>query len=66
MYPYMLIIHKDHKNTIQIYSVTVMTHVISLDARQSKLQDRSLLDYVMFYRVVIFLGRFLAPIFNHI
>ena len=28
--------------------------------------EYSLLAYVMFYRVVIFLGRFLAPIFNHI
>ena len=30
------------------------------------IRDISLLAYVMFYRVVIFLGRFLAPIFNHI
>ena len=27
----MLIAHKDHNNTIQVYSVTVMTHVIALE-----------------------------------
>ena len=35
MSPYMLIAHNDHNNTIQVYSVTVMTHVIALEARQS-------------------------------
>ena len=31
----MLISHKGHNNTIQVYSVTVMTHVIALEAGQS-------------------------------
>ena len=31
----MLIAHKDHNNTIQVYSVTVMTHVKALQAGQS-------------------------------
>ena len=35
--PFMLIAHKDHNNTIQVYSVTVMTHAIALDAGQSSL-----------------------------
>ena len=30
----MLISHKDHTNTIQVYSVTVMTHVKALEAGQ--------------------------------
>ena len=34
----MLIAHdEDHNNTIQVYSVTVMTHVIALEAGQSSL-----------------------------
>ena len=32
MSPCMLIAHKDHNNTIHVYSVTVMTHVIALQA----------------------------------
>ena len=35
MSAYMLITHKDHNNTMQVYSVTVMTHVIALEAGQS-------------------------------
>ena len=31
----MLIAHKYHNNTIQVYSVTVMTNVIALEAEQS-------------------------------
>ena len=31
----MQISHKDHNNTIQVYSVTVMTHVKALEAGQS-------------------------------
>ena len=31
----MLNAHKDNNNTIQVYSVTVRTHVIALDAGQS-------------------------------
>ena len=31
----MLIAHNDHNNTIQVYSRTVMTHVIALEAGQS-------------------------------
>ena len=31
----MLIPHKDHSDTIQVYSVTVMTHVKALQAGQS-------------------------------
>ena len=31
----MLIFHKDHNNTIQVYSVTVMTHGKALQAGQS-------------------------------
>ena len=31
----MLISHDDHTNTIQVYSVTVMTHVKALEAGQS-------------------------------
>ena len=31
----MLFAHKGHNNTIQIYSVTVMIHVIALEAGQS-------------------------------
>ena len=31
----MLISHKGHNNTIQVYSVTVMTHVKALQAGQS-------------------------------
>ena len=31
----MLIFHKGHNNTIQVYSVTVMTHVIALEDGQS-------------------------------
>ena len=34
MSPCMLIAHKELKNTIQVYSMAVMTHVIAL-ARQS-------------------------------
>ena len=30
----MLIANNDHNNTIQVYSVTVMTNVIALEARQ--------------------------------
>ena len=29
--PCIYIAHKDHKNTIQVYSVTVITHVITLE-----------------------------------
>ena len=35
MSPCMLFGHNGHNNTIQVYSVTVMTHVIALDAGQS-------------------------------
>ena len=31
----MLIANKDHNNIIQVYSVTIMTHVMALDAGQS-------------------------------
>ena len=31
----MLISHKDHNNTKQVYSVTVMTHVKALETGQS-------------------------------
>ena len=31
----MLIAHRDHNNTKQVHYVTVMTHVIGLDAGQS-------------------------------
>ena len=31
----MLIFHKGHNNTIQVYSVTVMTHIKALQAGQS-------------------------------
>ena len=31
----MLIVHKELKNTIQVHSMTVMTHVIALEVRQS-------------------------------
>ena len=31
----MLISYKDHNNTLQVYSVTVMTHVKALQAGQS-------------------------------
>ena len=33
--PCMLIAHKDNKNTIHVYLVTAMTHVIALEAGQS-------------------------------
>ena len=33
--PCMLIAHKDNRNTIQVYLVTAMTHVIALEAGQS-------------------------------
>ena len=35
MSPCVLITHKFHKTNIQVYSVTVMTHVIALEAGQS-------------------------------
>ena len=35
MTPCMLIPHEDNKNTMQVYLVTVMTHVIALQAGQS-------------------------------
>ena len=35
MSPYMLIAHKDHNNTKQVYLVTCLTHVIALEAGQS-------------------------------
>ena len=35
MSPYMLIAHKELKNTIQVYFMTVMNHFITLEARQS-------------------------------
>ena len=31
----LLIAHKDHNNTIQVYSVIVMTHAMALEAGQS-------------------------------
>ena len=34
-----LISHKGHNDTIQVYSVTVMTHVIALEAGQSSNGD---------------------------
>ena len=41
--PSMLIAHKDNKNTIQVYLVTAMTHVIALEAGQSSQGHQSLL-----------------------
>ena len=35
MFPCMLIVHKEHINTIHVYIVIIMTHVIALEARQS-------------------------------
>ena len=32
MFPCMLIVHQDHTNTIHVYIVIVMTHVIALEA----------------------------------
>ena len=44
MSAYMLIAHKGHNNTMHVYSVTVMTHVIALEAGQSSLGHLSLLQ----------------------
>ena len=34
-----IFVHKDHNNTIQIYSVPVMTHVVALKWRRSGQED---------------------------
>ena len=45
----MLISHTDHNNTIQVYSVTVMTHVIALEDGQSSQGHLSLLQLCVTY-----------------
>ena len=49
----MLISHEDHKNTIQVYSVIVLSHVIALKDGQSKRRPVEPITpvyiYIMFY-----------------
>ena len=51
----MLISHKGHNNTIQVYSVTVITHVIALEAGQSSQETSEAITPAVFYHIIIWL-----------
>ena len=48
MSPGMLIAREEHKNTMLVYVVTVMTEVIALDARQSSQGTYELITPVLY------------------